>query len=118
MTSIHGHPSLVLQLVERVIDSPEKLAITMFLHGAVFGSRSTATNAGEVSLSLPRTRELLVALLESGIVRTIDPYGSGWCFNRNSQWAPSVEALRSMYGQSRSEVLELIVSRTLATRGA
>lgn len=118
MTSISGHPSLVLQLLERVIASSEKLAITMFLYGVRFGSRSTQTIAGEVSLSVPRTRDTMAPLLESAIVRTMDPYGSGWWFNRNSPWEPSVEALARMYERSRSEVLELIASRAFASRRA
>jgi len=118
MTSIHGHPTLVVHFLERVIDSFEKLEITLFLYGVTFGSRSTETIAGAVSLSIARTRDALPALLDAGIVRTIDPYGSGWWFNTNSPWAPSVEALARMYEHSRSDVLELIASRAFATRRA
>lgn len=118
MTSIHGHPSLVLQLLERVIDSPEKLAITLFLYGVRFGSRSTETIAGEVAMSIPRTRDTMSALLDSGIVRTMDPYGSGWWFNRSSPWEPSVQALARVYKESRSDVIDLIASRASATRRA
>ena len=118
MTSIHGHPSLVLQLLDRVINSSEKLEITMFLYRVSFGSRSTETIAGAVSLSIPRTREEMPPLLDAGIVRTMDPYGSGWWFNRNSWWEPTVQALARLYEASRTDVLEMIATRTVAKRRA
>lgn len=111
MTATQAPPALVLHLLERVIDSFDKLEIVLFLYAVRFGSRSTATIAISLSMSRRRAAAAMEALATSGIVRTMAPYDPGWWFNPYSPWAQGVEALAHMYQTSRAEVVELVASR-------
>src|SRR5688572_25767802 len=113
MNDSHDPSTLVFQLLERVIDSFEKLDITLFLYNARSGSRSTSSIAQAVFLSPRRMRDAIAALSSAGVIRAVDAHGTGWWFDTTSQWSPNVEALARMYESSRSEVLELVTRRVL-----
>lgn len=118
MNDSHDPSTLVLQLLERVIDSFEKLDITLFLYNARSESRSTSLIAQAVFLSPRRMRDAIAALSSAGIIRAVDAHRTGWWFDTTSHWSPNVEALARMYETSRSEVLELVTRRVLETVGA
>jgi len=106
----------VSRLVEEVVDSFEKLEIVVHLCGIKRGTRSTQALAQALSFSTDRTRDAVAALSAAGLVRTLDPYGSGWWLDRNGRWAPSVEALALMYAESRTTVVDLVSRTAFASR--
>lgn len=113
---LHGYPTVVSRLVEEVVNSFEKLEIVVHLSKIRRGTRSTEAVSLAVALSLERTRDAMAALSAAGIVRTLEPYGSGWWLDRNGRWSASVEALALMYAESRPSVIDLVSRTAFAVR--
>jgi len=113
---LHGYPTVVSRLVEEVVNSFEKLEIVVHLRGIQRGTRSTEALAKALSLSIDRTREAIAALSAAGLVRTLEPSGSGWWLDRNGPWTASVEALAAMYAESRPSVIDLVSRTAFAVR--
>jgi hypothetical protein len=124
LPSLHGvtlrggrsYPPEIRRLVEDVIDSFEKLEILVYLFKVRVGTRATLKIAEVLSLPVDRTRDAVAGLAQAGLVRTLEPYGSGWWFDPNSAQAPTVYALARMYEDSRPSVIELVSRAAFAAR--
>lgn len=108
-----GEATPVVKLVARVLDSYEKLEITMYLYRVRFSARPTASIGDALALPPNATWDAVAALARAGVIRTMDPEGGGWWFDPNSRWAAAVEALAALYARDRLSVLEMMTNASL-----
>ena len=96
-------------LLERIIDSYEKLDVLVHLYRTRPGPQ-TARAIGK-SLQLPPevVTEVLASLLRAGIVRTQRHQDDvGWWFDPGSLWVSSIVLLVELHDIDRAELLEVM----------
>jgi hypothetical protein len=116
------HFDAMSALLERVVDSVEKLEIIVHLCRLRAHPQAALSIGRSLRLSPTSVAEALAALLHAGVVGTHDnDDAAGWWFDATSAWATSIEVLVELYDTDRNELLSFmkhIAFRRLRARGA